>query len=569
MDIWEILKTFSIKSITNKWTLSALIVLGVIGLIELILNLKIFSRLGETFTFIVIITIVVAVFYILRLILFRTIDNPTNIDNNIKKKSSIVDFLKKIPEVTATKYGENGKITKKGKIVSLSLDNQNDFPFDELASLVSLEELIITNCNQVNTESFLPKLTELTFLAIRECNLEKIDLSQLKKLKNLDLCKNQISKFPQLPKEIESVLIDSNNLTNIQIEGYKTLKVLWVGNNPIKDLKLNNLPKLESLALEKTDRENISDLSNLKSLLYLYLNGNKIKDVSPLKNLTKLNELLLKGNEINNINELHELAKTTFIDFDYEYMEKIITQAQKEKIKKLIADNKIAKAFKELEAILGSTNDILIKLKNRFNSLSTKVIEGTIFNSDENVFKAQIIGNLLDFVDMIGIIIPKQEPKQEPNQNSEPNPEQNPEQNERNLILVYAAPNDHIIKEKIIKQLGLLEGIVNGFSKNLIWAINPGRNDMNKLSQTKYAVVLLSQSYMNSYETYKKDLEEMIKNNLIGVVPFVVDSIGEELLFYKSYNKSNQENYKEADEDTKKEQIAKLFQDIKNLLNGQ
>ncbi len=124
-----------------------------------------------------------------------------------------------------------------------------------------------------------PNLKKLNIEANRIVNL--IPLNRLRKLKELNLCNNNI-------KDI-STLVYCKNLKRLNIEG-----------NKIVDLSpLTKLRNLEKLNIYGNDFRQITELSECKKLKELYIYHPQIMDYKQLSNIPNLKTLYINQFETN------------------------------------------------------------------------------------------------------------------------------------------------------------------------------------------------------------------------------------------------------------------------------
>lgn len=163
---------------------------------------------------------------------------------------------------------EKNLFGSESKLIGLSLEENdfakiNDDAFDGLGNL------------------------EILFLGADLENLSPHLLSQLTKLKELNLSRNKLNKIPcdAIPESIEELSLPGNKIYKPSFEGcksFKNLKRLYLGGNDIKSIDesaFDHLDNLEELALDYNKIEGISNahFKNLKKLKRINLDGNGIK----------------------------------------------------------------------------------------------------------------------------------------------------------------------------------------------------------------------------------------------------------------------------------------------------
>ncbi len=139
------------------------------------------------------------------------------------------------------------------------------------------------------------------------------DLGAFKKLKRLDLSRNEITKIKGLNSlnRLEELNLDNNSITKIEnLSGLLNLETLSLCNNEIGTIEnLEKLENLESLQLSSNKIKTISGLSTLKALRFLYLINNQIEKIEQFENLNNLEELFLGENKITAVEGLHRCKK--------------------------------------------------------------------------------------------------------------------------------------------------------------------------------------------------------------------------------------------------------------------
>ncbi len=117
-------------------------------------------------------------------------------------------------------------------------------------------------------------VNNIKIIDIRECNLRTIDLSLAKNLISLFLEKNQISNINISGCiKLQGLYIHENNLTNIDLKNNSSLEYLWISRNSISHI----------------------DLSHNSEIVELHVNSNKLKELN-ISGLTNLEELWCGNN---------------------------------------------------------------------------------------------------------------------------------------------------------------------------------------------------------------------------------------------------------------------------------
>ena len=92
---------------------------------------------------------------------------------------------------------------------------------------------------------------------------------------------------------LKSLILVSNNISDLTPISALRLNDLWLGDNLVADL---------------------SPLASMRSLTHLDLGYNRISDISPLEKLTRLKWLELSGNQITDITTLSNLTQLTLLE---------------------------------------------------------------------------------------------------------------------------------------------------------------------------------------------------------------------------------------------------------------
>jgi len=121
----------------------------------------------------------------------------------------------------------------------------------------------------------------------------------------------------EVMEQINTLVIqEDKGITSLDgMEQFKNLKVLWIQNNSIKDLKpIAGLIKLNSLVLSNNNIESIEALQDLIELQTLDIRDNRITDIRSLNKLNKLERLNISNNNISDIGSLE--GKTELKSFE-------------------------------------------------------------------------------------------------------------------------------------------------------------------------------------------------------------------------------------------------------------
>lgn len=187
----------------------------------------------------------------------------------------------------------------------------------------------------------------LKYLFLSENNLQKIDdLSYLTELIVVDLCSNQLRHLPELPENIEELLISHNDINNISdLVEYDFLTRL--------DCSFNNIeviPEMDSLEILICTRNNIKQIPKLKNIIKLVCSHNKIYNISESKYLEILdcnnNKLTFIGNFKNlrelycSKNDIKTISNLNKVEVIHCYFTNVTKIDYIESLKELICDNR-------------------------------------------------------------------------------------------------------------------------------------------------------------------------------------------------------------------------------------
>ncbi|KAH6577728.1 hypothetical protein BASA62_000709 [Batrachochytrium salamandrivorans] len=209
--------------------------------------------------------------------------------------------------------------------------------------------------NDLTMSTPLEELSDLLSLSASHNKFEKLELSQLNKLRSLTVSNNQIKELTGLNKELTYLDISSNPISNIDsLSSATLLQILILGNSRIHDLSafkclnwliyidmsdcrltesafeyLADSPILQYISISKNLVRSIPDLHNL--LLYeldmssnllshlhistwlgclsvLNLSNNRITDIQPLCMCPFLKILFLENNKIHDISSIYSIS---------------------------------------------------------------------------------------------------------------------------------------------------------------------------------------------------------------------------------------------------------------------
>lgn len=215
-------------------------------------------------------------------------------DSNLTNLDGIEKFTNlEILYIDSNQIEDYSKLNELSNLKVLGISENNLTNINMVENLTNLEELQAYN-NKIEDISILNNNTNIKSLNLNGNNLNNEDIEVLKTMQNL-----------------EELGISNNEQINqvSQIEGLTNLKGLTLSNSKIKDVsgieKLTNLEYLEMNENEIDDIEKICQLSNLKELSLV---NNKISNISPISNLTNITDLDLSLNEIAQIPNMDKIS---------------------------------------------------------------------------------------------------------------------------------------------------------------------------------------------------------------------------------------------------------------------
>lgn len=151
--------------------------------------------------------------------------------------------------------------TTKNPLLEALVLSGNDISFLDLSKNENLEELVLDD------NAF-----------VGDVSIAALDLSNNKKLINLNLFKNQITHI-DLSKNVKLDLIDirKNQLTDIDLKKNTNLSVLRLNDNLLTEIDLGSNENIDTLYLENNQISKITlPISKDAKLKFAYLRGNKI-----------------------------------------------------------------------------------------------------------------------------------------------------------------------------------------------------------------------------------------------------------------------------------------------------
>ncbi|HMS69676.1 MAG TPA: leucine-rich repeat domain-containing protein [Saprospiraceae bacterium] len=236
--------------------------------------------------------------------------------NFIEGKSLNPNALMEIPK----------EIAKLSELEAFSIGGVFDKPygifgFDAAEFPNRIKVLDLSFCMLEGIEN-LSKLTALESLELDHNNLSQIDLTGLTSLKNLNISHNLISSLIDIHGPMQLISLNlSNNFLNTIIGWEKGASIinLDLSNNKIfGHLDCSYLPnntKLEHLNFAFNEITSISGLEKFRNLKQLILNSNKLNSFTGALLLPKLDNLDLLGNQFNIFPKLNHLSNLKTINF--------------------------------------------------------------------------------------------------------------------------------------------------------------------------------------------------------------------------------------------------------------
>jgi Leucine rich repeat/Secretion system C-terminal sorting domain len=227
-----------------------------------------------------------------------------------------------------------------GKLVEMDLsDNQLTIGFpNKLDSLQVFSNLEVLNLSENQfLDSKLPpaigRLKKLKILELDKNNLTEIpkEIGQLENLQKLSLSKNKLKKLPaeiaQL-KKLKELYLQDNLLEQIpkEIGKLTETELLNLSHNQLKELPmaLKNLQKLKFMNVSGNYLRQLPDeIAALPNLQKLYLEANELEHLPPtLARNKNLNELKIAYNRLT-FADLEAFADKSFRTFDYSPQDRI------------------------------------------------------------------------------------------------------------------------------------------------------------------------------------------------------------------------------------------------------
>ena len=156
---------------------------------------------------------------------------------------------------------------------------------------------------------------------------------------------------------------DLSNLRNMSYLTQLTLTDCVVSAEDL--LTIGALPSLTNLTISGCNLSSIENLGTASKLATLNLSNNVIRDLSPLSFMTSLTELNLSHNAINSLNALSSLSSLKVLDISYNVLSSVAPLSSCSALTKLYVNNNSLANLSGLEGIKGLTT-----LSAGFNSLT-------------------------------------------------------------------------------------------------------------------------------------------------------------------------------------------------------
>jgi len=276
-------------------------------------------------------------------------DKPTEILIIEKEYKIILKEVSTEQDISGYKFRNTYQLNTDGKVVGLSLSNNQFTEIKNLAELKQLSKLNLSynKITEIKSLEELKNLSELNLAGNQITEIENLEellhlseldlsgnqiteiknLEELQHLSELDLSGNQITEIKNLEelKQLLELDLSENQITEIKnLEGLKQLSILNLSGNQITEIKsLEELQHLSELYLSGNQITEIKNLEELKQLLELYLSENQITEIKNLEELQDLSGLHLSGNQITEIKNLEELKQLSELHLSGNQIKKI------------------------------------------------------------------------------------------------------------------------------------------------------------------------------------------------------------------------------------------------------
>ena len=248
---------------------------------------------------------------------------PKNI-GNLQRLEEFIFSFNNVKDITPVKSLKNLK-----KLMFDYNDVEDISPIKDLINL----NILYCNSNRISDISPITSLINLIYLGLNQNQIEEIpkEITNLKKLKDLDLSLNNISNLPELKglDSVEVILLTNNFLneeTIMKLGELENLKFLRLSYNKFTKIPvMRNLKSLTTLYMSSntiTDLAGFADNESFPALENLYLDSNKINNVEVLRHREGLMKLFIGKNCIEDLSPLEELKENgTYISGMNEQLE--------------------------------------------------------------------------------------------------------------------------------------------------------------------------------------------------------------------------------------------------------
>ncbi|QZT35760.1 hypothetical protein K5X82_10570 [Halosquirtibacter xylanolyticus] len=187
-------------------------------------------------------------------------------------------------------------------------------------------------------------------------DIEKIDLSSLIGLKNLDLSHNKIVSL-SLPNSLEMIDISNNCLTKVDCSYMSSLESLVVSKNEITSILLPQYSKLQLLNIRCNQLKGIN-LSGQRKLISINFSTNYIKTIDLGFN-HELKTIKGRNNELKTV-WMPTLLKNPFPDIEIKNRPNSKYSFPRLKVKNILVNNELNKMYKKnAKEMVNMTNGII------------------------------------------------------------------------------------------------------------------------------------------------------------------------------------------------------------------
>ena len=175
--------------------------------------------------------------------------------------------------------------------------DQNNLEKLDVSNLKKLETL---NCssNTNLTELNVAGLPKLKYLRCYSCGLTSLNVQGLSNLWELTCNGNKLTSLNLSGLNVSSITCYNNQLESLDLSGHTNLRFLSASNNKMTSLKLEGVTMLTTLNCTDNNLSDPLDVSKLADLKQLYCDNNELTTLSIVNN-TKLTNLKC-GNQKNN-----------------------------------------------------------------------------------------------------------------------------------------------------------------------------------------------------------------------------------------------------------------------------